>query len=199
MTEALVESERRKYEAIWRWPRYRRVSPGELYADFAIEKMGWGKGDAVADLGCGTGRGSVKLADAGINVQAIDIADNSLDPAARDHERITFHRESLTELMPAPIWPRDGFCNDVMEHIPPTLVDPVLGNIERCCPNVFFGIAHFKDGFGQIIGETLHLTVKPVGWWKEKLALYFETVELLTDFNLRPQTENSFWRCSNGP
>src|ERR1041385_938241 len=61
-----------------------------------------------------------------------------------------------------------SFCADVMEHIPPDRVDQVLDNILHAAEHVFFAISTVPDNMGELIGETLHLTVQPFSWWLEK-------------------------------
>jgi len=55
-----------------------------------------------------------------------------------------------------------------MEHIPEKDVDKVLRNITKSAEKVFFNISLLHDSCGKLIGEDLHLTVKPAGWWIQK-------------------------------
>jgi hypothetical protein len=59
-------------------------------------------------------------------------------------------------------------CTDVMEHIPTKDVDQVLLNIMSAAQHVFFQISTEQDSCGKMIGEELHLTVKPPEWWLAK-------------------------------
>lgn len=186
------DTERAKYERVWTHDDYRRVSPGEKGVDFAIEQMGWQKGQHILDLGCGTGRATFKLVEAGMRAIGVDTADNAPTPGVGIH----FIQHCLTSPMGAFTPAPDGFCTDVMEHIPPHLVETVLRNIADACQSVFFGIAHFPDSWH---GETLHLTVRPPEWWADILSNHFSTVDRLTGFNIRRDDLNSYWRCSNGP
>jgi hypothetical protein len=54
-----------------------------------------------------------------------------------------------------------------MEHIPPDQVETVIRNIMTSAGTVFFQIATVPDKFGAVIGQRLHLTVKPHEWWAE--------------------------------
>src|SRR5262245_3382513 len=67
-----------------------------------------------------------------------------------------------------PITAEYGFCSDVMEHIPPDKVDRVLTNILLAAQSVWFSISTEMDNCGGLIGETLHLTVRPFSWWEEQ-------------------------------
>ena len=64
-----------------------------------------------------------------------------------------------------------------MEHIPPEFVDETLKNIFRSADKVFFQICLQEDHFGQELGETLHLTVKPFTWWRDKISEYATLIE----------------------
>lgn len=67
-----------------------------------------------------------------------------------------------------------GFCADVLEHIPPEQVDGVLAGIaKRIETSAFFKISTLPDSCGKLIGETLHMTVRPVGWWLAKVGRFF--------------------------
>jgi hypothetical protein len=44
----------------------------------------------------------------------------------------------------------------------------VLRNILASAEHVFFNISTVDDVMGATIGETLHLTVKPIEWWVEQ-------------------------------
>lgn len=193
MTETAV-SERRKYEAVWTNPDYRKVSPGEKGVEFALEIMPWGPGRLVFDLGCGTGRASWALMQRGVSVVSVDCADNAVDPNLIDV--LSFQRHDLTRPFEFAAKPDGihGFCTDVLEHIPPHHIDDVLRNIASLCDAAFLGIAHFPDSWG---GEKLHLIVEPPEWWEAKLNQHFHIVERLTGFNIRRDDLNSYWKVDN--
>ena len=65
-----------------------------------------------------------------------------------------------------------------MEHIPTHYVDDVLAGIARSVKAAFFAISLQRDVAGRLIGETLHMTVMPADWWKQKLEQHFSQVEL---------------------
>jgi len=166
-------SERTKYERMWQHDQYRRQAPGESLVKDAINALGMQTGDTVIDFGCGTGRPAVRLQQAGLDVIGVDFADNCLDPDVA----IPFRRECLWD-MPA-IKADWGFCTDVMEHIPRERVLQTLASIRRCTrKGVFFQIATRPDNCGKLIGETLHLTVKPPHWWHTCLRIYWDPVDL---------------------
>lgn len=164
-------TEREKYLKMWRFEKYRKNSPGERLVDDAALKLRLDGSERVIDFGCGTGRAAQAFADRGHNVIGVDIAENCLDDVV----------DIL--LIVQPLWDElgisadVGFCTDVMEHIPTEHVDDVLHNIACSVDRCYFQIATFKDGMGKLIGDTLHMTVKPAAWWREVLEAHFSKVQ----------------------
>ena len=166
-----TEIERTKYHRMWtEVPRYRSHSPGEvLTSHFVRHATGLIQGDSIIDLGCGPGRASALLSEGGFNVTQLDITEASLDPAVRQ-KNIPFVEACLWELpedLPVFDW---LYCCDVLEHIPTDKVDAVLDGMAAITgKGAFLQIALFAEVFGRYIAATLHLTVKPAGWWQEKI------------------------------
>lgn len=158
-------TERDKYSRIWQIEEYRALSPGEVVASAFLEVMAVSAGSSVIDFGCGTGRGGLALAAAGLDVTLTDFIS-----ASRDQEALVlpFLEWDLTQ--PCPLRAPYGFCCDVMEHIPPDDVEKVLNNITVSADTVFFQISTVPDIFGAMIGQTLHLSVKPHEWWLDIFA-----------------------------
>lgn len=154
-----------KYRLMWSTDAYRHVSPGENVVPVILEVLE--PSGLVLDFGCGTGRASLGLSRAGCDVLCIDFADNCRDEEAMG---LPFLQWDLTR--PLPPHAKYGICTDVMEHIPPELVEQVVANITAAADNVFFQISTVPDVMGALIGHDLHLTVKPHGWWAELLAKY---------------------------
>lgn len=160
----LVISEYEKYKKLWETDVYREVSPGELCAEKFVAVVQPIGGYRIVDYGCGTGRGSLKLRElTECEIVQVDFTKNCRDENARDFIFIT---ADLTEKIP--VLGDYGFCTDVMEHIPPEKVDAVILNIMESSPEVFFQISTVPDIMGSIIGQTLHLTVRPHEWWRKK-------------------------------
>lgn len=153
-------TERDKYRTLWQFDRYREVSPGEFYAD-QVASM-FERPGPVIDFGCGTGRASLRLVDAGYTVMLVDFADNCRDDEAL---RLPFLEWDLTR--PCPLRAPYGICCDVMEHIPPGDVDTVIRNIMASARKVFFHISTIPDLMGEFISSTLHLTVRNHLWWEQ--------------------------------
>lgn len=176
--EATEASERDKYRRMWKVPEYRHSSPGEGLVPLAVESLGMKPGESVIDFGCGPARATQKLKDAGFAVLGLDIASN-----CRDEGIDVPFREVCLWNLPDDLAPADyGLCCDVMEHVPPERVDAVLAGIKaRTRKGVLFSIAFFNDGFGNVIGERLHLTVRRRPWWEARLGEYWPNVRCLND------------------
>lgn len=153
-------TEREKYQKLWIYDEYRRWSPGVDAVDHFLEVV---KPDGtIIDFGCGTGLAGKAIHEkTGLGVILVDFTDNSRDVSVG---RFVFRQHDLTE--PLEVRAPYGFCTDVMEHIPPKDVNRVIRNIMDAAPRTYFQIATYRDGFGDVIGEDLHLTVEPLAWWK---------------------------------
>lgn len=152
-------SEQEKYQRMWAYDAYRTMSPGEECVDTFLEIC---KPDGlVIDFGCGTGRAALKIKQYGCFVRLVDFTDNSRDPEAID---LPFTQHDLTE--PLGILAKYGYCTDVLEHIAPENVEKVINNIMSCVKTAFLQISTVPDNMGAVIGQQLHLTVRPHEWWK---------------------------------
>lgn len=173
----MLLQEKEKYEKAWDHDAYRIYSPGEKWV-FPFLMMATPKvGEIITDYGAGTGRASLLLHKLGYHVQMLDIAENCLDPEV--HQAIG-KKLQIGSLYGAPFWIRHseyGFCVDVMEHIPPQFIYETLQNILRSSRKVFFHISFREDHFGAELGETLHLTVKPYSFWRDKLSEFATLTE----------------------
>jgi len=176
MKHSTVEpSEVEKYTMMWDNPDYRRVSPGaqkvHAIACWLPHKA------SVLDIGCGTGRASVYLAERGYNPTLMDFADNCRDPEALS---FPFILHDISQ--PFNVSWRYGICCDVMEHIPPEQVETVLNNIATACADVFFRIEFEPDYFGPAtLGRPLHLSVHDEVWWSEELSKFWPVVDYKGD------------------
>lgn len=156
-----VLDEAAKYEKMWGVSDYRKMSPGEEAAGMFLDVV---KPDGpIIDFGCGTGRGGLRLADNGHAVTLVDFASNCRDEAAK---YLPFVQWDLTK--PLEITAPYGYCTDVMEHVPTDDVETVIRNILDAANTTYFQISTIPDNFGAVIGQSLHLTVQPHYWWREK-------------------------------
>jgi SAM-dependent methyltransferase len=173
MDNAPTEEEM-KYKKCWNVDAYRNYAPGEQLINLFLELFPQGveEGATIIDWGCGTGRASKLLYEAGFDVTMVDFADNCLDEEikelAKDNPRLRFFKQDLTKK--CDLEADYGYCTDVMEHIPTDDVDTVLGNILNSSKFAFFQIATVPDGFGghPDIGEQLHLTVENYHEWLKR-------------------------------
>ena len=172
------EQEREKYLRIWARPEYREHSPGMRHVVEFLSRIENPAADTVIDLGCGTGRAARHFADSFKRVYGLDIC-NALDENVE--ERVHFVEACLWE--PLPAWMHQMtfdwfYCTDVMEHIPGEYVGTTLDTIAALCrKGGFFSIAHFEDGCGRLIGQTLHMTVEPPDWWHKQIEQRWQIQE----------------------
>lgn len=174
MREFSVETrEAEKYRQIWAIPGYRNHSPGELLVDEAMSHF-QPKGKVI-DFGCGSGRALKKFSELGYETLGVDITPTCIDA------------ELNIPLCISPLWNMPdlegdfGFCTDVLEHLPTEHLDESLFNIKKSVNRVYFQISTVPDKFGNAIGDILHLTVKPMDWWLDKLSHYWD-VDVLNDY-----------------
>lgn len=186
MSSQLTKQEKDKYETMWNVPSYRHTSPGYLQIEsfLAFFNHFIQPGDSIIDFGCGSGFTTLPLLEKGLKVHLVDIAANALaDKIAAltllAPDLVSFTQGCLWDL-PESICPADFcYCMDVLEHIPTEKIDAVLHNISKLSKKggalqVFL----IDEPFGNLIGQTLHLTIKPLSWWTEKIGLYFDIKEI---------------------
>ena len=172
LVKPVPNAEQRKYEEVWKHDAYRAHAPGEHLVDEFMLRCKPLPGDTILDFGCGTGRAAMRLAKANphFNVVGLDFAAGSLDPEVAEgvaRGAMKFHVTDLTKSIPYA--GRLGLCTDVMEHVPEPDVKNTLQNILSAAQVVFFQVCTAPDHMGALIGETLHVTVKPHAWWREQL------------------------------
>lgn len=183
-----ITEEKEKYLKCWAVDDYRKYSPGEVNLPMFLEAYPAvaeeDKALDIVDWGCGTGRASLLLLDAGFDVTLVDFASNCLDEEVSDqvvseeascefNDRVNpfkFVEHDLSKKIK--LRAQFGYCCDVMEHIPPDQVDDVLEVILENSRNVFFQICTTEDHFGKhpAINHPLHLSVHGYQWWLNKLV-----------------------------
>lgn len=176
MLDEMAREECAKYEAVWQHKEYRKVSPGMLECERAFNLCGMKAGDTLIDYGAGPCRASLWFQNRGLDVLAIDIADN-----ARETHEVQFLKACLWDL-PEQVPASDfAFCTDVMEHIIPEKVDDVMVSMaDRTKKAAYFRIATRPDKMGPLLlGKPLHLTVKGGEWWREEVGKSFAHVEVV--------------------
>jgi SAM-dependent methyltransferase len=169
----IAAAERTLYEDVLALEHYGDFSPGVAYLPAFLDMIGQPRLDGcrVLDAGCATGKGAVALAEAGAQVDVLDLTYDGLVPAAR----------GFPQLRPSPIWngvARPGgliydyvYCCDVLEHVEPAFtmlcVDELLDIVSQ---GLFLSIALVPDQFGVWVGRPLHQTVQAFTWWRDHLA-----------------------------
>ena len=163
-----MSSEREKYVESWKDPQYRDKSPAEQHMRQLLKIFSPQAGNSLIDWGCGTGRASYELWQAGLDVTMIDIAYNALDQkvkeASRGNPRLRFITHDISESID--LTADYSFCCDVMEHLPPDRVDAALDNIISSSKHTLFVIATFEEA----LHPELHLTVRSHRWWLRKIS-----------------------------
>jgi len=156
---SLTEQERRKYLEL-----YEGSYPRTGYAIDAAEfiKNTARKGDHILDMGTGHGSTVLWLRERGFNCKGIDITRRGLPSEV-----------VASAFYEAPLWdmPFDDsffdytFSVDVLEHIPPTMVEATIKEIYRITRvETFHCIATIDDPNYP----NVHLTIAPIQWWKKK-------------------------------
>lgn len=158
--------ERAKYQEIWSIPEYRVQSPGLEDVDHFMDVMDPPHGSSLIDIGCGEGLAGLEFAKRGFHVNWLDLTDAGLSPKV---DRSRFIEAPLWSNWPRDLWDY-GYCCDVLEHIPSEYTMICVGRILQACETAWLRIALTPDAFGQMIGEPLHLTVRPFDWWLVRLA-----------------------------
>jgi hypothetical protein len=113
----------------------------------------------VLDYGCGKGRLAEYMSDSG-HFEAAD----GYDPAIPGFSEIRRPRY-------------DAAVNvDMLEHIPEHDIDDVIAHISSLSSHAFFVIDTRLAKAILPDGRNAHLTVKPAGWWREKLERHYSVI-----------------------
>lgn len=167
---SISSQERGKYEKAWSLDDYANFSPGLSHIDMFFSIASPKRGQSLIDVGCGAGAATSALKSRGLMARGFDLTDT-----AWAHDDIPLTVGSIWRDLPR--GPFDyAYCCDVMEHIPTEYVALSVSRILDSAPRAFFSVSFMPDHFGDYIGESLHLTVKPFVWWRE---LFWEMGTLL--------------------
>jgi len=167
----LAVAERAKYERVWaECELYHKHSPGLRHAPEGYAWFTQNECETLIDFGCGDGR-AMDWFRAQPDVKraiGVDIA----------HRSEHIFRLPLWQTLPD-AWHSDfGYSCDVLEHIPTDMVPKVIESMAAATRKAaWVQIALFEDTAGSM-GDwgPLHLTVKPLPWWRFALARHFNVV-----------------------
>ena len=161
--------ERDKYAEIWTFPEYRKFSPGMENVERFMSVMNPVPGSSIIDIGCGEGKAGLEFGRQGLKPWWLDITGAALDPEVDRRKFIEAPLWGIGTRFSSVRWDY-GFCCDVLEHIPTEYTMLCLDRILAACDVAWLQIALCEDEFGKLIGEPLHLTVRPFDWWLIRLG-----------------------------
>lgn len=150
---------------MWRHSQYAEASHGVAGINAVLkDHIKISRGETVYDFGCGDGGVVDILCARGIDATGIDIV--ALDSGILEYPLWNMP----SDLEPAAY----GLCFDVMQCVPEDLVEASLAGISRLVTKeAWFQIALGEDDLGTLIGRPLHITRKPIGWWRNCLLNHF--------------------------
>lgn len=72
-------------------------------------------------------------------------------------------------------------CTDVLEHIEPECLGGVLADLRRLALKAGYLVVALNEG-NAILGDgrPAHLIVEPAGWWMERIAPFWSSVETMS-------------------
>ncbi|MGF1509486.1 MAG: class I SAM-dependent methyltransferase [Myxococcota bacterium] len=130
------------------------------------------KPSRAVDLGCGTGRNTYRLLEAGADVTAVDFSERMMDVARRHPRapRVRFCRHDLTEPLPFEDAAFDVVvCALVLEHV--AHLPPLFREIRRICErdgwihlSDLHPVMRLRDGQAQFSDRHEGLEVRPKGY-----------------------------------
>jgi len=130
----------------------------------------------VLDAGCGEGIHLKRLIAAQVDAFGIDLSEvccqKFLAGIPHRNEDIIAHAQGDARYSGA-------ICMDVLEHIPPDLLEATLEALATLSPSVLLGIANHSD-FQE--GVELHPIQEDSSWWLDRLGAHFSRCELIQEF-----------------
>ena len=173
--QAITQAEKGLYEKVY-MGQYPSTGYSVDLAEFIINTAR--RGDALLDMGCGRGRAVRHLRERGYRCLGIDITLRGAKGVSTNHPL-----PDMVGFTEAPLWKMPfqnnqfeyTFSTDVMEHIPPEMVDAVIKEIYRVTRvEMFLCISTIDD----VNYENLHKTIQPIAWWRKQFARFnFKAVD----------------------
>ncbi|WP_421928789.1 hypothetical protein [Neoaquamicrobium sediminum] len=157
-SQATAEELIEQYRIIHREkPDYGRSSE-RLLNSIQVHLEELGPIESILDYGCGRSKTVDWLA------KLNDAKGYRFDPA-------------IPEFQNLPVLKADVVINtDVLEHIPEAEIDDFLARIGSISQRAYFQIATDEAHTVLPNGENAHCTIRPEGWWREKLKKHFKYI-----------------------
>jgi len=178
--------EKQKYTLLWSSiPEYREESAADFLIPVFLSYFSpqIQSGQRIIDFGCGVGRSAIPLLSKGLLVDLVDFAEPCLDPEIfllTASRKALFWEACLWDLPPELLSADWIVCFDVLEHLPEEKIGTALqGMAQKMRKGGLFSIDLRKDQFGSVIGDNLHLTLKPKEWWQKQVSAHFLILEEL--------------------
>ncbi len=155
-----AKSEQEKYAKLYK-SKYPPTGYSVDLAEFIVNTAR--RGDRLLDLGCGHGRAVIALRTLGYDCWGVDITLAGLPSTG------------TRGFVEAPLWTipyKDNqfeytFSTDVMEHIPPKMVEAVIKEIYRITRVETFHCVSTVDDPNY---PNVHLTIEPIKWWRDQFS-----------------------------
>ena len=171
-----LELERINFEEVWDKGDYRLGSTAQRLVPFLASRIP--VGSVINDYGSGTGRAEVLLAKMGYDrINMIDIAENALEPEAREllqREGYTLTvcpLESLPLDFPVADW---GICINVLMLVDPARLHGILSEIRRTCRNVIIEVYDMDD---NRLGRNWTRIKGKADFWREAVGRHWPIAE----------------------
>lgn len=170
---SIRELEEKKYTEMYEYASYSDVSPGKMWSNFFVRIARPKPGDKIIDFGTGTGKGAYTFSHKyGMDVTCVDLAD-----FRSEGKDLPFVKNTIWDKEIVKMECDYAFCLDMMEHVYEEFSMLVVSNILHTCKYAFFGISFQEEGFGVLIGEKLHVNVKPFKWWRQRMSEMGEIID----------------------
>lgn len=151
-------TEKEKYIGIYSSPKYKHYGREKnFHGKKAIDIVLRWKPKSVIDVGCGYNEFVKQIRNAGIESIGIDFACPGADMIA-DAQNLPFKNKQFDTLT----------SFDMLEHLLPNEVDPVLKEFARVSERFIFSIC-YRPSVNKWQGENLHPTVMPESQWVESI------------------------------
>lgn len=164
------KTEKEKYRQIWENIDYNSGNAVK-FADIVneiIKKDKWESNVYVLEFGCGDGTTISRLQNMGYHVYGNDITKVGLkfiDTELVFESPVWDIRKLITKF---PDFFEYTISTDVLEHIPPEMIDQSIENILAVTGYKTIHAICTRECVVKHFNQELHLTIKPLDWWHEQ-------------------------------